>query len=857
MNVIPNDNVDLTNCDREPIQYLGRIQSQGFLLSVGRDWVVRHASANMPDLCGAEAGAMIGRPITDWITRTARHRFGGQLQLIAGGGVVERLWAVDVFGEGRLFDVALHASEENLILEFEPCGSAESRSMGGHVRAMIERIKRETTIADMLKSACRCMKAMTGFDRVMVYRFLPDGAGEVVAEEAAPDMEPYFGLRYPASDIPQQARELYRRNLIRIICDVDDPTVPIIGEDGPAADDLDLSHSVFRAVSTIHLEYLRNMGVQASMSASILRGEDLWGLFACHHDAPAALPLERRGAIELFTELFGHILAAREQQELQQQVEEAVRSQSALLEAVHGIGAAQEKANEVLAHLERMIAADGVAMSVNGHLRTSGLTPDPAVLERLATFIAARSPAEIFVSEHLAADWPEGNDIADTAAGVLAVPLAESDMGYVMFLRRPVDQIVRWAGDPTKPVAADGERLTPRKSFSIWQETVRGHSESWTEAEVATAGRLRVVLYEIALQMRRAVNEERERHRAHQDILIAELNHRVRNILNLIRGLLAQTGNGAESVEEFAGIVGGRIDAMALAHDQLTRRRWEDISLETLLSTEIRAFQPEGDERISLAGPYVELTPRAFSSLALVVHELLTNAQKHGALSATPGRVTVDWRTGDEGLLEIDWRESGGPVPDDSGHRGFGSTIIERLIPFELGGRAEVGFSAEGLAARFMLPPAQFRYGEAPARPVTPAPAPRAPQPAAVGPETAADSRIVVAEDNLIIAMEFESLLRDAGFGDVEIVNDAKNALRAAESRPDLAVLDINLGDETTLSAARRLNEMGVPIVFVSGYGDAGTDEVHRLAFALLTKPVRAEKLVETVRRALSAAQRP
>jgi light-regulated signal transduction histidine kinase (bacteriophytochrome) len=294
-----NHDVSLTSCDREPIHLLGAIQPIGFLLSVSTDWRVHRVSANIGPFLGLPPDEVIGHPVNEVLAADLLHDIRGRLQTVAGTGIVERLFAQRLKPDGPLFDVAVHISGRETVLEFE-------RSMGrlpaplSVLRSMLARVERQTDFRSIHREAARQIRALTGFDRVMVYRFADDGTGEVVAESAVSDLPPFLGLRYPASDIPVQARALYRRNYLRIISDVNAAPVPILPSTVPEGDELDLSMSGLRSVSPIHLEYLRNMGVRASMSISILQRGELWGLIACHHREPIRLDLEIRSTAELF-----------------------------------------------------------------------------------------------------------------------------------------------------------------------------------------------------------------------------------------------------------------------------------------------------------------------------------------------------------------------------------------------------------------------------------------------------------------------------------------------------------------------------------------------------------------------------
>jgi len=300
--------INLTNCDHEPIHLPSRIQSFGVLISVTPDWIINHASVNVSSMFGKEAADIIGTPLVDLFGREALHDIRGRLQLLNTADYVERIFGLTVAGLEEKLDAAIHLSEQSIILEFERHEASGRKDHVGYVRPMIERVKKAESVEALCQTAARQLKALIGFDRIMTYKFAEDATGEVIAEVHEADMEPFLGLRYPASDIPKQARDIYTRNLLRIISDVSDEGVAIEPVLGPGGAPLDLTMSSTRAVSPIHLEYLKNMGVAESLSISIVVRGKLWGLFACHHNTPKILSYETRTAAELFAQLFAFVL---------------------------------------------------------------------------------------------------------------------------------------------------------------------------------------------------------------------------------------------------------------------------------------------------------------------------------------------------------------------------------------------------------------------------------------------------------------------------------------------------------------------------------------------------------------------
>ncbi len=835
-----NEQVNLTNCDREPIHVPGTVQPFGFLLALVSDFTICMASENAPDYLGVDLASLLQRPLMAVVSPDAATAIRARVDYLTGPDAVERVFGVDLVGTGRLFDLAIHFSGAYLVFEAEPSIVEPGVNSGELVRLMLGRIRKTAGMTDLAQEAARQLKALTGFDRVMVYRFHPDGSGEVIAEVAAPGLEPFLGLHYPASDIPRQARQLYQRNWLRIIADINAKPSPLMSTQAHNAELLDLSMSVLRAVSPVHIEYLRNMGVAASMSVSILREGKLWGLFACHHYAPYHLSFEKRTAAELFGQMYSWLLEARERETDVAYETRAHQIQERLIERAAAQAHSKRAILDFVADYRRMIECDGIAVWSDDEITLDGETPTEEEVQDLIGFINRTSPGRICASAEIAKVYAAGESFRDRAAGFLAIPISRMPRDCLIFFRREVLRSVNWAGDPNKTYSEGplGARLTPRKSFELWQQTVAGQSKPWTAADLRIAESLRVTLLEVILQLSELAARERRGAQERQELMIAELNHRVRNILSLVRGLVAQSKDTANSVEEFASVLGGRIQALARAHDQITNLNWAPVALRSLLESEAGAYLGSRAGRVRMEGPDVALDPKAFATLALVVHEMMTNSAKYGALADSTGEVQVIWRLDPGASLVIDWKESGGPPVQPPSRRGFGTTIIERSVPFDLKGDAEIRFDLLGVQARFVIP-ANF-VQMVPALAGAPS---RLANKQAQTPRLSGTALIV--EDNLIIAMGAEVILLELGARHIDTAASVNQALKSIErSVPSFALLDINLGAESSLPVGHRLKELGVPFLFATGYGERAPIPAELSDAPVIQKPYTRE-LVE------------
>lgn len=812
--------VDLGNCDREPIHLLGAIQPFGFLVALSADWIVRRASANLTEFLGLGAEAALGLSATDLFGEDAVHLLRNRMTLLRGADAVERVFGVAAKA-GR-FDFAMHVSGGDIVIEGEPSDDVGVGDTASTIRAMIGRLDSTDSLAAFFREGARQVRALTGFDRVMVYRFDTDGSGTVVAEAVRSGIGSFMDLRYPASDIPKQARALYLRTPFRIIADIaaaPSPILPVLDERGKS---LDLSLSVLRSVSPIHVEYLANMGVGASLSISIIVEGKLWGLFACHHYGPRRPGFERRSIAELFGQMFAFKLESRERKTMAAYEIAARAASDRLLAAIAGDKALLDNPDYLGEMLRTTIACDGIAIWLDGRVALSGRTPPAEAIPVIARRLNAMTPGHIFATDHLSGVLPQAERWADLGAGLLALPLSRTPRDYVMLFREERVRAVTWGGDPHKPATwgPNGARLSPRKSFEAWREEVRGRSEPFNEAEMRVAEMLRASLIEVVLRLSDDAQEERRRANERQELLIAELNHRVRNILSLIRGLVRQSRDPAADTDAYMRMLEGRIEALARAHDQITQDNWSPAPLKRLIETEAAAYLGGRANRLATSGEAALLSPQAFSTLALVLHELMTNSAKYGAL-ADSGTVAVDWHVDNMGDLCIEWRERGGPAVQAPTRQGFGTTIIQRSVPYDLGGRAAIRYALAGLEADFVIPARHVSLGGEAAAAQLAAPV-TDPRDTASPREAATIGGVaLLVEDSLIIAMDAEDILMSLGAERVVTANGVAQAMAEIEREPiAIAVLDFNLGSETSLPVALELARRGIPFVFATGYGE-------------------------------------
>ncbi len=529
---VPFGAADVSNCEREQIHIPGSVQPHGCLLAMEPGNLrILQAGGDMAGLLGAEPVALLKAQFSE--------RIGPRLTAAINGSgepsqPARRLLALDsgFTPGGAACDAVVHRSDGLLILELEPRTTTDDQpgDTFGLVQGLIAGLQRAASVKAFLQAMVDGVREVSGFDRVMLYRFLADGTGSVDAEALAPDVESYLGLRYPASDIPAQARALYLRNTLRLIPDAGYVAAPLYASnDWPVDRPLDLSDSLLRSVSPVHLEYLANMQVVASLSISIVIDGKLWGLIACHHRAPRFLPLRIRLALDLFGQMASVQLETRLTAEY---LAERMRGKSiheTLVKDLSGDRDVLEQLRRSKQMIFDYLPAAGLALYIDGRFDAVGETPGEADVGRLVDWLNATVSGGLFHTDRLVELYPPAERFADVASGVFALSVSRSPRDYLIWFRPELVHSVRWAGDPNKPVSsvAGQVRLSPRRSFEDWRQEVRRRSEPWSSGDVRMAESLRVSLLEVVLEHVDQLARERERARIQQDRLLAELDDRI------------------------------------------------------------------------------------------------------------------------------------------------------------------------------------------------------------------------------------------------------------------------------------------------------------------------------------------
>jgi PAS domain S-box-containing protein len=504
---------DLTNCDRELINLPGSVQPHGVMLVL--DLITLHvlqASLNAQRVLGSWGASPLGKSVDTLDPELGqlirRLRDSDELSsLVPAAARVEDADGV------RLFEAMIHRlPHEGIAVELEPAmsepdGQAEEDRAGRISRvlaAAIASISAASSLQGLYEETARVMRELCGYDRVMVYKFDPDGHGEIVAEEKCDDLEPFLGLHYPSSDIPSQARALYLRNRIRMLVDVAYEPAPIFPRLSPiTGGDIDMSMCWLRSMSPLHLEYLTNMGVKATLVTSLTRGEGLWGLIACHHYSTRRLPYEVRAACGILSEMVSTRLSALESVAVAQTDLLVRRLEQQVVESLATTGDWRSALFSSPKLLLQAMDAGGAALVHEGELLTAGEVPSSGDIRGIVRWLDEQGGKEtVFATAALSRLAPEFSHLMASAAGVVAIALSGRGRDYLLWFRPEQVQSVRWGGDPRKPVElSDPNRLSPRRSFEVWTEVTRQTSRPWSESEVTTARAIRTSLVDMVQQV--------------------------------------------------------------------------------------------------------------------------------------------------------------------------------------------------------------------------------------------------------------------------------------------------------------------------------------------------------------------
>lgn len=589
---VSSKDVDLSNCDREAIHIPGLIQPHGVLLVLQAPQLkILQASKNTKHFLGIAVQSLINQNLSVLFPKS-------QIALLEDCISQEN---PEIFNPLKLslkyphtfshFTGIIHRIQKLFILEIEPLSTHKQSSELSFyhlIRNSVLKIKKASTFRETTRLIAQEVRRITGYDRVMIYRFEPDESGVIIAEDKQDKLESYLDLHYPASDIPKQARKLYYENWLRIIVDMHYQPVEIIPANNPITNaPIDLSFSLLRSVSPLHIEYCRNMGVYASMCVSLINDKTLWGLIVCHHQSPKYVDYETRKYCEFLGQLMSLELIHLQKKEAEEYREKIHLIQHKLNDKLLGKMDIRPILEQNRKNLLGLVKAEGAAVYWGNELTLLGQTPPEAEVHALRTWLLNLGQQDVFFTNSLSQLYPAAQKFTEQASGLLAISIFLNQTSYSLLWFRPeVIQTVNWGGDPNKPVSVENGsslQLSPRRSFALWKETVREKSLPWQHVEIDAAVELRNTLMLAALEFSHsALKEAAERaevanHAKSQ--FLAKMSHELRTPLNAILGfsrvMSRDSSLSSEQLEQLGIINRSGEHLLALINDVLEMSKIE------------------------------------------------------------------------------------------------------------------------------------------------------------------------------------------------------------------------------------------------------------------------------------------
>lgn len=533
--------IDLTECDKEPIHLLGKIQSFGFFLGIHSvKETIDYASQNINELLSAHPDQLLGKKYADVFNTSVENNETNLFSLITTALKKEKKATerfLDLFLNNIHYYFIYYFIDDYLFIEFEEVLLKENLN---HISfETLTVIKSSTTIDDLYHNTVKQIKELIGYERVMIYQFLEDGTGVVVAEAKEDYLESFLDLHYPESDIPKQARELYKKNEVRIISNVNAQDVPIISRN---REPIDLTMSVQRAVSPMHIQYLKNMHLGASFSISLIVNDELWGLITCHHHIAKHIDYRTRFTCKYIANVVSSFIYYKTKEKIFSQVSDIKAAIAAIQVNLLHDNSVIQSLDVVGKDLFSIVNADGIAICIGKEIKKIGVTPEKDQIRILQEWIVNNSKENLFYTRKLISKFPEATGFSEVAAGTMAIRLGQDVEDMLIWFRPEYIRQIKWAGKPEKRVVINRftnlKEISPRKSFEVWSQLVQDSSRQWTDQDLNAAKEVARIILETSHKKSMQLlelNKKLKNAYAELDTFAYSVSHDLKNPLTVIK----------------------------------------------------------------------------------------------------------------------------------------------------------------------------------------------------------------------------------------------------------------------------------------------------------------------------------
>lgn len=665
--------IDLTNCDNEPIHIPGQIQSHGFLITIDQDYIIKYHSENIDEFLPGINNNMLGLHVNDIEPLIGKNEPPDFIrQLVSFGRANKSFDQTNPFTtdiNGQEFYLIISPSGTDFLLEFEPATSDLKADVQKMVGRSISEMLADKDLTNLLNNSAIQVKNVIDYDRVMIYRFAEDGHGEVIAEAKNENLESWLGLHYPASDIPKQARELYKLNLTRLIADVNTIPSKIVTTKAISETPLDLTHSQLRAVSPMHIQYLKNMGVHSSFSISLIYKKELWGLIACHNYSPRFIDYKSRESSKLIGQILSSALEFRQDEANQTEQDKLRANVDQLSRYMLKSNSIEDALTQNETTLLEATNAKGAVLIYENNTSYIGKTPNDFEIKGLVEWLKSNNNETFFYTDELPSLYPTAERFKEVASGIMALTLSAELGEYIIWFKPEHIQSITWAGNPDKPVELDVQsgqmKISPRDSFEAWAQQVAGKSEAWSNEEIKSAMRLKAeVTYAINQKASeiRLLNERLKDAYDELDTFSYTISHDLKNPISTIKGysqMLTQDKSLDPKIKEVLKRVTDKADKMnamineVLAYTKIGRSDIDKVEVDvtTIINDHIRdlkvAFNAD-DLKVNVGNlPTIQGDPVMLSQ---VFANLLSNAIKYSMPSDDP-EVSIDGKETDDDIV--------------------------------------------------------------------------------------------------------------------------------------------------------------------------------------------------------------